>query len=94
MLFNYVTASGDTAILKRALPLAEVGFRLPILYPLSLRSAKACPRQTELQWWRDNRTISIKSPYTNVTHAVAHYSVDINTAPRPEVRFTSTSIIL
>ena len=44
MLFNYVTASGDTAILKRALPLAEVGFRLPFPYLLSLRSAKACPR--------------------------------------------------
>ncbi|KAF8587681.1 glycoside hydrolase family 37 protein [Ramaria rubella] len=62
MLFNYVTSSGDSSILERALPLAEV----------------------ELQWWLDNRTINVTSPFTNVTRAVAHYAVDINTAPRPE----------
>ncbi|KAF8487940.1 Six-hairpin glycosidase-like protein [Gautieria morchelliformis] len=62
MLFNYVTASGDMAILQRALPLAE----------------------TELQWWLTQRTINITSPYTNKTHAVAHYAIDINMAPRPE----------
>ncbi|KAF8526994.1 glycoside hydrolase [Hysterangium stoloniferum] len=62
MLFNYVTASKDTSILARALPLAEV----------------------ELQWWLDKRSFNITSPYTNLTHTVAHYSVDINSAPRPE----------
>ncbi|KIJ54488.1 glycoside hydrolase family 37 protein [Sphaerobolus stellatus SS14] len=62
MLSNYVAASGDKAILNRALQLAEA----------------------ELQFWQSNRTISIKSPFTNQTHQVAHYSVDINSAPRPE----------
>jgi len=39
--------------------------------------------ESELQWWRQNRTISVKSPYTNKTHSVARYAVN-NTAPRPE----------
>jgi alpha,alpha-trehalase len=40
--------------------------------------------ETELEWWRRNRTISVKSPYTNKTHSVARYAVN-NTAARPEV---------
>ena len=62
MLFNYVQATNDTAILKRALPLAE----------------------KELQWWADNRSLNVTSPFTNRTHFVARYNVN-NTAPRPEV---------
>ncbi|KAJ6554990.1 glycoside hydrolase family 37 protein [Mycena vulgaris] len=61
MLARYVAASNDTAILKRALPLAE----------------------RELAWWAANRTVSVRSPFTNATHAMAQYSVT-NTAPRPE----------
>ncbi|KAJ6624408.1 trehalase [Mycena sp. CBHHK59/15] len=61
MLARYVAASKDTAILKRALPLAE----------------------RELAWWQTNRTVSVRSPFTNKTHAMAQYSVT-NTAPRPE----------
>lgn len=38
----------------------------------------------ELDWWRTNRTISVKSPFTNKTHSVAHFAVN-NSAPRPEV---------
>lgn len=63
MLSNYVKASGDNAILKRGLQMAEA----------------------ELKWWQTNRMISINSPFTNKTHTVAHYAVDINSAPRPEV---------
>ncbi|KAH9891900.1 glycoside hydrolase [Cubamyces lactineus] len=61
MLADYVAASNDTSILKRALPLAEA----------------------ELKWWTDNRTLQVKSPFTNQTYAMAHYAVN-NTAPRPE----------
>ena len=61
MLADYVAASNDTSILKRALPLAEA----------------------ELKWWADNRTLQVKSPFTNQTYAMAHYAVN-NTAPRPE----------
>ncbi|KAJ9102042.1 hypothetical protein QFC19_004970 [Naganishia cerealis] len=39
--------------------------------------------ETELEWWRTNRTISVTSPYTNKTHSVARFAVN-NTAPRPE----------
>ncbi|KAJ7119784.1 Six-hairpin glycosidase-like protein [Mycena epipterygia] len=65
MLARYVTASNDTSILTRALPLAE----------------------RELAWWQANRTVSVKSPFTNTTHAMAQYSVT-NTAPRPESYLT------
>ncbi|KAJ7205259.1 trehalase [Mycena pura] len=61
MLARYVAASNDTAILKRALPLAE----------------------RELAFWAANRTVSVRSPFTNQTHQMAQYSVT-NTAPRPE----------
>lgn len=40
--------------------------------------------EVELQWWLSNRTFNLTSPYTNVTHAISHYAVDINSAPRPE----------
>ncbi|KAI0329049.1 glycoside hydrolase [Cubamyces sp. BRFM 1775] len=61
MLADYVAASNDTSILRRALPLAEA----------------------ELKWWADNRTLQVKSPFTNQTYAMSHYAVN-NTAPRPE----------
>lgn len=44
--------------------------------------------EAELDWWRTNRTISVKSPFTNQTHSVAHFAVN-NTAPRPEVSLLS-----
>lgn len=39
--------------------------------------------ETELQWWRTNRTISVTSPYTGTSYSVARYFVT-NSAPRPE----------
>ncbi len=39
--------------------------------------------ETELAWWRTNRTITITSPYTGKNHSVARYFVT-NSAPRPE----------
>lgn len=45
----------------------------------------SCGRfQTELEWWRANRSISVTSPYTSQNHTVYRYDVSINTAPRPE----------
>lgn len=37
----------------------------------------------ELLWWNTNRTIEVKSPWSNKTYTVAHYAVN-NSAPRPE----------
>lgn len=46
--------------------------------------ARALPlAEAELQWWKNNRTISVTSPYTHIVHSVSHYAVN-NTAPRPE----------
>ncbi|WVQ79741.1 hypothetical protein IAT38_001841 [Cryptococcus sp. DSM 104549] len=38
---------------------------------------------TELEWWANNRTMNITSPFTNETRLVAHFAVN-NSAPRPE----------
>ncbi|EPQ54856.1 glycoside hydrolase [Gloeophyllum trabeum ATCC 11539] len=65
MLSSYVTATNDTTILERALPLAE----------------------RELQWWLDNRSVNVTSPYTQQTHTMYHYAVK-NSAPRPESYLT------
>lgn len=80
MLSDYVTVSGDTSILERGLPSAEVRN----LFPHS-RSAKISIShwQAELAWWSNNRTLQVTSPYTGQTYSMAHYAVN-NTAPRPE----------
>ncbi|PPQ63598.1 hypothetical protein CVT24_004458 [Panaeolus cyanescens] len=65
MLARYVQTSGDRAILRRALPLAE----------------------KELTWWQDNRSVQVRSPFTNQTHTMFHYAVN-NSAPRPESYLT------
>ncbi|KAG2140240.1 glycoside hydrolase family 37 protein [Suillus bovinus] len=43
--------------------------------------------EAELAWWANNRTIEVKSPYTNQTYMMAHYAVN-NSAPRPESYLT------
>lgn len=37
----------------------------------------------ELNWWSNNRTISVTSSYTSQTYNMSHYAV-VNSAPRPE----------
>ncbi|KAF8319629.1 glycoside hydrolase family 37 protein [Clavulina sp. PMI_390] len=39
--------------------------------------------EVELNWWYNNRTVNITSPYSNNTWELARYAV-VNTAPRPE----------
>ncbi|KAH7928748.1 glycoside hydrolase family 37 protein [Leucogyrophana mollusca] len=39
--------------------------------------------EVELEWWANNRTVQVKSPYTGQTYNMARYAVS-NTAPRPE----------
>lgn len=84
MVDLYVKETGNVTILERAIPLMEVS-------RTSLYSSKPLTYQTELAWWRDNRTIEVTSPFTNKTHQVAHYAV-INSAPRPEVRSAHTPL--
>lgn len=40
-----------------------------------------------MQWWQDERSLEIESPYSNSTHLVYRYAVN-NTAPRPESYLT------
>jgi alpha,alpha-trehalase len=42
--------------------------------------------EAELKWWDTNRTVSVKSAFTNQTYRVHQYSVN-NSAPRPESYF-------
>ncbi|EEB94678.1 hypothetical protein MPER_06469, partial [Moniliophthora perniciosa FA553] len=41
----------------------------------------------ELQWWQDNRTLNVTSPFSNRTFAMTRYAVN-NSAPRPESYLT------
>ncbi|KAK7025562.1 hypothetical protein VNI00_015915 [Paramarasmius palmivorus] len=43
--------------------------------------------EKELQWWQDNRTLNVTSPFTNRTFAMTRYAVN-NSAPRPESYLT------
>lgn len=43
--------------------------------------------EKEMQWWQDERSLEIESPYSNSTHLVYRYAVN-NTAPRPESYLT------
>ncbi|CAA7261546.1 unnamed protein product [Cyclocybe aegerita] len=43
--------------------------------------------EKELQWWSDNRSVEVRSPFTNTTRKVYRYSVT-NSAPRPESYLT------
>ncbi|EIM86201.1 glycoside hydrolase [Stereum hirsutum FP-91666 SS1] len=43
--------------------------------------------ENELSWWRNNRTIEVRSSYTNQTYDMARYAVT-NSAPRPESYLT------
>lgn len=61
---------------------------LPPLPPLSMFSlTRADGSQNELSWWRNNRTIEVRSSYTNQTYDMARYAVT-NSAPRPESYLT------
>ncbi|KZT11812.1 glycoside hydrolase family 37 protein [Laetiporus sulphureus 93-53] len=39
--------------------------------------------EVEMQWWMNNRSVSVTSPYTNKTYTMFRYAVN-NSAPRPE----------
>lgn len=84
MLARYVNTTNDQSILERALPLAVVSPLCPINKVLTLLRA-----QKELEWWKNNRTTSVVSPFTNCTYSMAQYAVN-NTAPRPESYLTGS----
>lgn len=39
--------------------------------------------ETELAWWRQNRSLSVTSPFTQKNYTVYHYAANVS-APRPE----------
>jgi hypothetical protein len=86
-----VNYTGDSSILKRALPLVDVRSRFLILYQISEADSNfSSVGQAEQQWWQTNRTFTVTSPYSNTSHSVARYDVFLNTAPRPEGQLLSS----
>jgi hypothetical protein len=84
MLFNYVTASNDTAIVQRALPFAEVRTLPPSLLLTHPAHSHACPPRPNCNSGPTS-TPSTSRLLTRIRRAAVHYSVDINMALRPEV---------
>src|SRR6266576_778670 len=85
MLAKYIAASNDTAILNRALPLAEACSHSALSLPVT----DSIP-QRELAWWSNNRSLDVTSPYTKKTFTLFRYAVS-NSAPRPEAYLTGIS---
>src|ERR1700759_2201285 len=85
MLARYVEASGDTSILTRAMPSAEV----MIIHQNGQQISYFCLSQIELAWWDSNRSIQITSPFSNATFKMYRYNAD-NSAPRPETYMDGT----
>ena len=85
MLAKYIAASNDTAILSRALPLAEACSHSTLSLPVT----DSIP-QRELAWWSNNRSLHVTSPYTKKTFTLFRYAVS-NSAPRPESYLTGIS---
>ena len=86
MLAKYIAASNDAAILNRALPLAEVCSHsaLSLLVTNNIL-------QRELEWWSNNRSLDVTSPYTKKNFTLFRYAVS-NNAPRPESYLTGRYI--
>jgi alpha,alpha-trehalase len=85
MLDKYIAASNDTAILNRALPLAEACCHSALSLPVT----DSIP-QRELAWWSNNRSLDVTSPHTKKTFTLFRYAVS-NSAPRPESYLTGIS---
>ncbi|KAG8838324.1 hypothetical protein FRB91_007695, partial [Serendipita sp. 411] len=84
--FGFIPNGGRIYYLNRSQPPVFIGMVLSY-YNATKDDAtleRALPiMERELEWWSNNRSLSIVSPYTNQTRKVYHYSVT-NTAPRPE----------
>ncbi|KIM20124.1 glycoside hydrolase family 37 protein [Serendipita vermifera MAFF 305830] len=84
--FGFIPNGGRIYYLNRSQP--PVFITMVLSYYNQTQDAATLSRalpimEKELTWWQTNRSVRIKSPYTNQTRVVYHYNVN-NTAPRPE----------
>ncbi|KAG8810577.1 hypothetical protein FRC17_002869 [Serendipita sp. 399] len=84
--FGFIPNGGRIYYLNRSQPPVFIGMVLSY-YNATQDDAtlnRALPlMERELEWWSNNRSLTVVSPYTNQTRKVYHYSVT-NSAPRPE----------
>ncbi|EJD54439.1 glycoside hydrolase family 37 protein [Auricularia subglabra TFB-10046 SS5] len=83
--FGFIPNGGRIYYLNRSQP----PFFIPMLHAYVEKTGdkdiltRGLPlAEKEFDWWKTNRTISVKAP-SGKTHDVAHYAV-VNSAPRPE----------
>lgn len=84
--FGFIPNGGRIYYLNRSQPPVFAGMVLSYYNATkdAATLARALPLiEKELKWWSDNRSVNVKSPFTNQTRTVYHYSVT-NSAPRPE----------
>lgn len=84
--FGFIPNGGRIYYLNRSQP----PFFIPMLHAYVEATGdkdilkRALPlAEKELDWWKTNRTITVKSPYSNEDRQITHYAV-VNSAPRPE----------
>ncbi|KAG6337380.1 hypothetical protein ID866_1703 [Astraeus odoratus] len=88
--FGFIPNGGRTYYLNRSQPPLFIHMLydyITITNDTSILQRALPLAEVELTWWSSNRTIEVKSPYTNQSYMLAHYAVN-NTAPRPESYLT------
>ncbi|KAF7291314.1 Trehalase [Mycena indigotica] len=84
--FGFIPNGGRIYYLNRSQP--PLFIQMLARYVAVSNDTSILPRalplaERELTWWQTNRTVAVKSPFSNATHQMAQYNVR-NTAPRPE----------
>ncbi|KAJ3917985.1 glycoside hydrolase family 37 protein [Lentinula edodes] len=89
-LFGFIPNGGRIYYLNRSQPplfIQMLSRYVTVTNDQSILERALPLAEKELQWWQNNRTVNVTSPYTNQTYAMARYAVN-NTAPRPESYLT------
>ncbi|KIK69866.1 glycoside hydrolase family 37 protein [Collybiopsis luxurians FD-317 M1] len=89
-LFGFIPNGGRIYYLNRSQPplfIQMLSRYVTVTNDQSILERALPLAEAELQWWKNNRTINVTSPFTNHTYAMARYAAN-NTAPRPESYLT------
>ncbi|KAJ6455467.1 trehalase [Mycena sanguinolenta] len=85
-LFGFIPNGGRIYYLNRSQPplfIQMLARYVAVTNDTSILTRALPLAERELDFWQNNRTMNVTSPFTNKTHAMAHYAAG-NTAPRPE----------
>ncbi|KAJ7776820.1 glycoside hydrolase family 37 protein [Mycena maculata] len=93
--FGFIPNGGRIYYLNRSQPplfIQMLGRYIDTTNDTSILKRALPLAERELAWWQTNRTVTVRSPFTKKTYAMAQYSVT-NTAPRPESYLTDYQTI-